>query len=315
MTFLLRALALVTVLAGSLLLAAHPSGADNYYDWSRYNDLGDPSGWAAYFRNNARIQLGAEQRLPNGVSWRFLTDLRSGIAIPRLTWMPNRRRLLTANRLLDTVHGGEMLVEARERVLEEAASKRPLPVAHALDQWDVGLTYVGTRLMSVMSAAYATMGGPDTPGYLRGLTFDLDKGMMTTVTACPGSRSPYALPIQEQPEDYWFAYGELLRLCDARTYGDFVALVKEFDDARAVRHLPPTASDQTKGCVEWPQKPLVRKEQEYAVYLTFSGLAVQVGGHECPVARRPDNPIIVPYRRLEPFMLAGPWRDELLALN
>jgi hypothetical protein len=58
----------------------------------------------------------------------------------------------------------------------------------------------------------------------------------------------------------------------------------------------------------------VREEQEYALYLTFSGLAVHVGGPECPVARRPDNPIIVPYRRLEPLMQPGPWRDELLSL-
>jgi hypothetical protein len=309
MTVLLRALALVTVLAGSLLLA-RPSGSDNYYDWSRYPELGDSSGWAAYFKSHALVRLGAEQRLPNGVSWRLLTDLRSGIAMPRLTWMSDRQHLLTANRLLDTVHGGEMLIEARERALEETGG-RPLPVPHALDQDDVGLTYAGTRLMSVMSAASATMGGPDTPGYLRGLTFDLDKRTITTVAACPGSPSPYG-PDGQDPPDYRFAYGDLLRLCDAKTYADFVALVKEVDDARPSRHLPPTASDQTKGCLEWPGRPLVREEQEYAVYLTFSGLAVQVGGHECPIARRPDNPIIVPYRRLAPLMLPGPWKDELL---
>src|SRR4051794_8116434 len=109
-----RSLALVIFLAGGLLFAAWPSHADNYYDWSGEPDLGDPARWANYFKENARIRLGPEQRLPNGVSWRLFTEVHSGIAIPRVTWMPDRRHLRTANRLLDTVHGGEMLVEAQE---------------------------------------------------------------------------------------------------------------------------------------------------------------------------------------------------------
>ena len=317
--FLSLALSLV-----ALPFAARLSLAENFYDWSRYEELGelpDRSGWADYFREKAQIRLGPEHRLPNGVSWRLLTDLTSGIAMPRVTWMPDGRHLRTANRLLDTVHGGEMLVEARERQAYEKFMRQynlqgPLPVEHALKQWDVGLTYAGRRLMSLMAAAYATTGGPDTPGYLRGLTFDLEKGTITAVAACPGRPYPYGSPKAEgRPSDYWFAYGDLLQLCDAATYRNFVALVKEFDDARPARHLPPTVSDRTKGCVEGPETPLVREKQEYALYLTFSGLAVQIGGTECPVARRPDNPIIVPYRRLEPLMQPGPWRDELLRLR
>jgi hypothetical protein len=83
----------------------------------------------------------------------------------------------------------------------------------------------------------------------------------------------------------------LLNLCDEMTYRAFIKLVKEIDDERAVRHLPPSASDKTRGCVEWSHEPLVREEQEYTLYLPFSGLAVHVGGSE------------------------GPWRDELLALQ
>jgi len=312
----LCSLARLISLAAVLFLAGRPSVAENYYDWSGEVGLGAPSEWATYFKNNARIRLGPEQRLPNGVSWRLFTDLRSGIAIPRLTWMPDRQHLRAANRLLDTVHGGEMLIEARERALDEAFWQRPLQVPHVLEQWDVDLTYASSRLMSMMSAASVTNGGAGAPGYLRGLTFDLDRGTMTAVTACPGNPFPYASPRSEgHPSAFRFTYGELLNLCDATTYRAFIALVKEMDDARPLRHLPPSVSDKTKGCVEWPQQPLVREEQEYALYLTFSGLAVQVGGSECPLWRRPDNPIIVPYQRLEPFLLPGPLRDELLALQ
>jgi hypothetical protein len=314
MPFQIRSLAHGILLA-SLLLATWPSRGNNYYDWSGEIDLGPPSGWADYFKENARIRLGPERRLPNGVSWRLLKDLRSGIAIPRVTWMPNRHHLRTANQLLATVHGGEMLVESNERRVWQQYTHHALQ-GHALEQWDVDLTYVGPRLMSIMSGAYSLTGGSGTPGYLRGLTFDLEKGTMTAVSACSGGPHPYATPkAAGRPSDYWFVYGELLQLCDEISYRNFVALVKEVDDARPARHLPPTVSDQTKGCVEWPHQPLVREEQEYALYLTFSGLAVQIGGSECPVARRADNPIIVPYRRLKPFMLPGPWRDELLALR
>jgi hypothetical protein len=117
------------------------------------------------------------------------------------------------------------------------------------------------------------------------------------------------------PSHYRFRYGGLLDLCDAADYRRFVSLVREIDDARPARHLPPEAGDRTKGCWrENPDQPLVREDQEYVLYLTFAGLAVHVADDYCPDARRPDNPVIVPYRRLEPFMLPGPWRDELLSL-
>lgn len=314
MPFQIRSLAYAIFLA-NLLLVAWPSQANNYYDWSGEIDLGPPSGWADYFKENARIRLGPERRLPNGVSWRLLTDLRSGIAIPRVTWMPNRRHLRMANQLLATVHGGEMLVEGNERQIWQRFTQRTLP-GHALEQWDVDLTYAGPRLMSIMSGASSLTGGSGTPGYLRGLTFDLEAGTMTAVSACSGGPHPYATArAAGHPSDYWFAYGKLLQLCDATNYRNFIALVKALDDARPARHLPPSISNRTKGCVEWPHEPLVREKQEYALYLTFSGLAVQVGGSECPLARRADNPIIVPYRLLEPFLLPGPGRDELLSVR
>ncbi|HYD04528.1 MAG TPA: hypothetical protein VEC60_02335 [Reyranella sp.] len=322
--FFRRRLLLILVHILAIGLAAPRASADKYYDWNRYvlQGLPDQSEWAAYFRENARIRLGREQRLPNGVSWRLFTELRSGISIPRLTWMPDRQRLQTANRLLDMVHGGEMVAEALEREQIDSgniyAAKRgwpPLVTKHALEQGDVGLTYVGSRLMSLMWASQIATQGNHPDALLRGITFDLDDGSVHHVRPCPDSHWRYGFKTDYRPGNFQFEYGALLRLCDTTSYRNFIALVKEIDDARPVRHLTPSASDKAQGCTEYPDLPLVREEQEYVLYLTFSGLAVQVSGSECPARRRPDNPIIVPYRRLEPFMLPGPWRDELLGLR
>jgi hypothetical protein len=285
--------------------------------WDDYG-LPDSSTFASYFRQHATLRLGPEQRLPNGVSWRLVTELGSGITMPRLTWMRDRQRLLAANRLLEHLHAGEMLIEAawRHSVEEYYWAQEPaiaplllrdLAAEHAIIQKDVTLTYAGKRLISLFAGGWFFSSGSHPPDWLRALTFDLETAAMVEVTPCPsvghspGDRNPL------------FRYGPLLDLCDKATYRRFVSLVREIDDAQPVRHLPREASDRSTGCwLEDPGQPLIREDQEYVLYLTFAGLAVQVSGSECPSARTPDNPIIVPYHRLEAFMLPGPWRDELL---
>lgn len=309
----------------SFLLAAaaiETSAAARDYDWDRYR-LPDPSQWETYFRSHARLQLGPERRLRNGISWRLVTDAASGIAMPRLTWMPDRRRLGAANRLLEKIHGGEMQAERigwHEVVESENAFRRnagvsPLSDRHGLYQKDIGLTYVGQRLMSLMEAAQFAWAGNHPDDLVRGLTFDLDKGLVALVSSCDSAQR-YGFHERDYPRgNFTFRYGDLLDLCDPDRYRTFITLVKEIDDARTARHLSPSANDRAKGCVEYPDHPLVREQQEYVLYLTFAGLAVQVSGGECPTFRTPDNPIIVPYRQLESFLLPGPWRDELLALR
>lgn len=207
--------------------------------------------------------------------------------------------------------------EERRRATTEFMEPGPLRdsirAGPALFQGDVGLTLAGGRLMSLFSGGWYPSGGSDSPDFLRGLTFDLDAATVTHVSSCDSGRR-YGSD-GGTPRTYRFRYGSLLDLCDAADYRRFVSLVREIDDARPARHLPPEESDRSKGCWrENPDQPLVREDQEYVLYLTFAGLAVHVADDYCPVARRPDNPVIVPYRRLEPLMLPGPWRDELLSL-
>jgi hypothetical protein len=242
--------------------------------------------------------------------------------MPRLTWMRDERRLATANRLLEQVQGREIQAERvgwRDVVESENAFRRgagvpPLTDRHGLVQSDIDLTYAGFHLMSLRASGQFASAGNHPDDLVRGLTFDLDKGAIFQVASCNVAQR-YGFSDRDYPHgNFAFRYGDLIDLCDPSRYRDFIALVKEVDNSRPIRHLPSSTSDRAKGCIEDFDEPLVREQQEYALYLTFAGLAVQVTGHECPVFRTPDNPIIVPYRRLEPLMQPGPWKDELLGL-
>jgi hypothetical protein len=147
-----RRLALRLSLAIAIVgAAAVTAQAQPKYDWD-VPDMPESSTWASYFQEHARLRLGPEQRLPNGVAWRLVTDTQSTIAMPRLTWMRDRRRLLTANRLLEQIHGGEMLLDAKYREEKWRASTEfmdPGPLRDSirteptLFQADVGLTLAG----------------------------------------------------------------------------------------------------------------------------------------------------------------------------
>lgn len=318
----MRSLPLLFRLIFALLvsLGFAPTGQAQQLDsWDDFG-LAERSTNASFFRQHATLRLGREHRLPNGISWRLLTDVASGIAMPRLTWMRDRQRLLTANQLLEQLHGGEMRLEASWRLtLQEAYAQdlmtppallRDVATRPAIVQKDVALTYASERLVSLMVGGWFVSPGSHPPDLLRGVTFDIQTATMMQVTPCPGAGHS---PGDRNP---LFRYGRLLDLCDKASYRRFVSLVKEIDDAQPMRHLSWEASDRSAGCwLEDPGQPLIREDQEYVLYLTFAGLAVQVSGPECPPVRTPDNPIIVPYHRLESLMLAGPWRDELLALN
>jgi hypothetical protein len=96
--------------------------------------------------------------------------------------------------------------------------------------------------------------GSRPPTFLRGLTFDLDTDTMTHVAPCPDSGRGYGAGFGE-PDNYRFRYGDLLDLCDPAAYRRFVALVREIDDARPVRHLARSENDRRKGC--WLEDPIV----------------------------------------------------------
>jgi hypothetical protein len=269
-----------------------------------------------YLRMNARIMLGPERRLPNGVSWRMQADEATRIAFPRLTWMPDRQRLATANRLLEEAHGIEWLTaldleRSRDDLNATYVALTGMPITTSsepiLQQWEVSLNYVGSRLMSVHTSGVENSGGSHPPTYLRGLTFDLQEQTIVELSPCP-SRTPRG---PAGP----FRFGQLLELCDPARYSAFIAAVRDIDLRRGRRSMGSPGTDTWRNCRDWPESPVFREDQEYVDYLTFRGLAVHAAGNDCSVMTTASNPVIVPYPDISAFMQPGPWRDELLSLK
>jgi hypothetical protein len=70
-------------------------------------------------------------------------------------------------------------------------------------------------------------------------------------------------------------------------------------------------------CKEGMQ-PLGHRRWDFELYLTATGLAVHAAkfwpnmARHCLLRESAVNPVIIPYRALEPLMKPGAWRDELL---
>lgn len=104
----------LAALALALIASAASAGHATFWDWDvPYHVKEDEATWAAYYKKNARVELGREQRLPNGVSWRLHLDVGTGLAMPRITWMPDLRRVRTANDILDRSRAASCCSPAR----------------------------------------------------------------------------------------------------------------------------------------------------------------------------------------------------------
>jgi hypothetical protein len=327
--------ATMTALALVLLVLAASASHASFDAWDvPYYVKEDQGTWAAYYRSRARIRLGPERRLPNGFGWRLHLDVGTGLAMPRITWMPDAQRMRTANAMLDMAHGGAMLVSrAAGRELDEENAYNRLrgwlvfeynkPVV----QTDVELTYATPNLLSVVDLGYFVHEGSGVARIIRGLTFDLAARRMFGVDACPDSDVGYAglqYTVWKQglsePMNYLFQFGPL-RVCNHEAYEKFVELLRR----RALLVAEQAAGSKdphVRYCSEKPDQGNIGKDQEIVLYLTFKGLAVHnteywpnASRSYCTLARSPVNPVILPYRELEPFMVPGPWRDELLKLQ
>jgi len=308
---------------GLVVLNGPPSRAGSIIDgWEDGpHAVPDRATWAAYYRQNARARLGPEQRLPNGVTWRLHIDIGTKLAMPRITSMPDAQSTWTANDMLDMLHGGALLfaramrqwledIDRARRRSEEDSRNRD----RAVLQTDVGLTYATSTLVSLVDLGLV----PDERigrRIVRGLTLDLRSCEMFRAEACLRSDHAYA-----SEGDYSFQYGKLLRVCDWDTYLKFVDLLQA--QAALVAKRTAGITDSTAAWCSEKAGRFIDKYQEIALYPTFSGLAVhntafrpKLRNSDCVLKRSAVNPVIIPYRELEPFMIPGPWRDELLRLK
>ena len=316
---------LVGLAAITAALAGAPSRAESFV--SGWEDgsyaVPDQSTWAAYYRNQAHVRLGPDRRLLNGVVWRLHVELASRLAMPRIVSMPDAQRVRTANRLLDKVHGGALLFAAHvrqqldaENELRREEGEQPLQYDRPIIQTDVGLTYATPTLMSVVDLGIVPTDRRIAKRIIRGLTFDLRTGEMFRVEGCPGNEGGYGA----RSGDYRFRFGKLLQLCETETYLRFVQLLSARSTMAAERSAR-SHDSLTAGCSETSGR-VVAPHQEIVLYLTDRGLAVHntefgfiQARDSCALERSTVNPLLLPYRELEPFMIQGPWRDELLRLN
>ena len=320
MTRICRSILLVA-LAGVLATPARTlAGRDIVDGWERgYYPGGVPmpakESWAAYYLAHAQVDNGPEKRLPSGVRWRLATDRLTGIAMPRIAWMPDNRRLNIANQMLEMAHGGAMLFSnQQEKALREYVRddipRKPLP-KRVIAQSDVALTYASDRFVSLIDlGSIYTYEGTYIPRIIRGITLDLERQQFFTMEACPeGSlERPNAIA------NPTFRFADLLDICDRASLERFGALVQAADD----RAKSSTATSKDP-LVQHCRKAPLEYEQEFVVYLAETGLAVHllyfwviadIG--TCTLTLTARNPVIVPYRELEPLMKPGSLREELL---
>ena len=114
-----------------------------------------------------------------------------------------------------------------------------------------------------------------------------------------------------------FRFADLMEICDQESLERFEALVQAADD-RAKSATASTKDPLVQQCRKAP----LEYEQGYVVYLAETGLAVHllyfwviadIG--TCTLTLTARNPVIVPYRELEPLMKPGPLRKELLKVK
>jgi hypothetical protein len=269
-----------------------------------------------YYRLHANVRLGREQRLGNGVAWRLLTDVRTGAAVPRITWMIDRKSLLKANTLFEAIHGAALAaydiedLKRRRMELYEWKDGQPPDVIRPpyFVPEKVALTYATSRLVSYVEVSrefrMSSMGVD-----VHGRVLDLERGQIKEIEGCRSS--------DRDSRD--FRLGEWLEVCGDAAYESFMALWA--DKVRQAITKAGARGDELSELWDEGMEPLTRNSRRMAHYLTPAGLAVfneewcpRIAKH-CAFKDISVNPIILPYWELEPFMKPGPWRDDVLKQN
>lgn len=239
--------AMVSSFAGSMQM---PARADDGSAYSSYmamqsqealvNESINQRRWADYYAEHVRVRLGPEQRLPNGVSWRLLIDQRTGIAMPRITWMPDRKSMAVANRMLEALQGqaveaaraeAKNNLEFSQEILKEKPYltlslliHRPFTIDRSVMQTDIALTYATANYVSLVELSDSL--APEAnfnPRHMQGLILDLRRDRVLATGACPGKEEYRGLILG----DGFFQFGDLLQICDETSRDAFLKFIYE----------------------------------------------------------------------------------------
>jgi hypothetical protein len=272
-----------------------------------------------FYAKHAQPILGAEQRLSNGVAWRVVIDGATRLAAPRITWMSDRQAMQKANRLFDAAQACAMVTYygmagswfdiAKE--IDSRGDLVPLNMPRHQFIWQptdlVALTYASPGLVSYFEVQVEEGQGRNYPRLI-GRVLDLKRDEVVSVSTCGTNDGDFSFPANWQ-----FHFGDFLEVCDAEVHAKFLALW----DSKVASALEIIARKGLRTC-RADQEDDSPGNRYFTLYLTPSGLAVHTGNawpysiRQCMMEKSPFNPIIIPWRELEPFMKPGRWRDELV---
>lgn len=322
------ALAVVAALIVSLVLSTVGVAApqtrpedeigDDFDFWS----LREGAKFDRYYRARAQIssERQPEHRLANGVRWRLLIDERTGIRMPRITWMPSRRSMAVANDFLQMAHGA-MIAHAEDfnrivlgnNTIRRAVHGLP-PFSPPPLQNDVEVTYATSRFVSTIDVgAEQTSEKPFRPrSDIR--IFDLVKGTVYKLGLCP-------LRYEHLGYGEWIAKprtdSALFSVCNDAEDAAFHEVVKRW----ALAAIPPRergGEAELGGCYR-AADVLARWGRGGLIYLTPNGFALLLSDWppipEASCRLATGDPVVIPYQALKRFMRPGPLRDELLKLR
>jgi hypothetical protein len=290
------------------------------YD-SDFWSLKEGARFAKYYRTHALIspRPEPEQRLANGVRWRLLVDERTGMRIPRITWMPNQQSMAVANEFFEMAHGAAIakaedfnriwLHDRTMRAVQGLAPYSPLPL-----QSDVEVTYATSRFVNYIELGTRETSEKTFTRIARSRIFDIRKGGVYEFSFCP---------IRHEQDFYghWTArpidHPTPFALCSEAEDDAFTEIVKRW----ALLAIPASEhnSQPVDGCSR-AAHDLARWARPGVTYLTPAGLAFLLTD-AWPIGRPANcrfavgDPVIVPYRALKRFMRPGPLSDELQKLN
>jgi hypothetical protein len=312
---LIRRLLCIVTLAGLMTLGQR-AHADECTDPT----AGGPgtSTWLeAFHQRHFQPIPGAERRLPNGVAWRVVIDATTRLAQLRITWMADRWTMARANRYFDRVmactminyYGRAMKAYAYHREGEEIPFHGSVPGGYIESPVErLTLSYATPRLVSGFGVDVDYQYAKPAIS-LWSFVFDVENERNVEIEACSPLDGPFTLATP-------FRIGRILDLCDPAAHAAFVALWSDRIGALAQTAFYRKHAG-TLYCAEH-RLDLAPPRFRFATYaLTEQGLAVHTGyldpsSQRCLLEKSPFNPVIVPWRDLEPWLVPGPLRDELL---
>jgi hypothetical protein len=281
--------------------------AEVWFAGDKYETLADAADFAVHFRKRANVTLSPEQRLPNGVSWRVLTDVRTGASMPRVTWMPDRGRLATANRFLEIAHGAaitrfeekERLRRGDEMIWKVKGGIRPAPVERSTAE--AALSYASKRFIAYVESDSSSV------------MLDMETSEMFEERHC---RTVERSQMGYETKWDWFDLGGLFDVCDELSYSSFRAAVLLWARRAHPQLLWQGPSNRSCHQIDW-QRVAVH-DPMLVSFITHDGLAIRrtdpiMPGPGCHSRWPGEAPTIVPYSAVASFMQPGPLRDELMA--